>query len=490
MSYDYDLIVIGSGPAGEKGAVQAAYFGKRVAILEKARAPGGAAVHTGTLPSKTLRETAIYLSGYRNAELYGLTVTLDPTLAVPKLISRKDAVVNIEVERIDWNLNRHNVTYVHGTARVVDGHTVEVVEAGETKNLTAEFILIATGSVPFQPASIPFADPDIDDSDTILQLDRLPKSMTVIGGGVIGCEYASMFCALGVKVTLIEPRDELLSFLDAEISEALRVALINLGIDVRLNTSAGEIKRVGDQIVTQLSEAAPMVKAPLQDAHPIAHAGEIATEKLLFAAGRSGATAKLNLEAVGVKLLKRGYVEVDSDYRTSVPSIYAAGDVVGFPALASTSMEQARVAVCHAFAFDYKRTMSQLLPYGIYTIPEVSCVGFSEEDARAKGMDVVVGRALYKHNARGRIIGDSDGLVKLVFDKTNRKLIGTNCIGDRATEIVHIGQAIILLGGTVDTLIEMVFNYPTLSECYKYAAYDALGRWLKPDRNTADADGS
>jgi NAD(P) transhydrogenase len=490
VSYDYDLIVIGSGPAGEKGAVQAAYFGKRVAILEKARAPGGAAVHTGTLPSKTLRETAMYLSGYRNAELYGLKVTLDPTLAVPKLISRKDAVVVTEVERIDWNLNRHNVTYLHGTARILDGHTVELCEGETTKNLTAEVILIATGSVPFQPSSIPFADADIDDSDTILQLDRLPKTMTVIGGGVIGCEYASMFCALGVKVTLIEPRDELLSFLDAEISEALRVALINLGIDVRLNTSAGEVKRVGDQIVTQLSCAAPMPRAPLQDAQPISAAGEIATDKLLFAAGRSGATAKLNLEVVGVKLQKRGYVEVDADYRTSIPSIYAAGDVIGFPALASTSMEQARVAVCHAFGFDYKRTVSQLLPYGIYTIPEVSCVGFSEEDAIAKGIEVVVGRALYKHNARGRIIGDNDGLMKLVFEKKSRKLIGTNCIGDRATELVHIGQAMILTGGTVDTLIEMVFNYPTLSECYKYAAYDALGRWIKPDRNTDDADGS
>ncbi len=490
MPYDYDLIVIGSGPAGEKGAVQAAYFGKRVAILEKARSPGGAAVHTGTLPSKTLRETAIYLSGYRNAELYGLNVTLDPKLAVPKLISRKDAVVDTEVDRIEWNLNRHNVTYLHGTARLLDAHTVELSEAGEAQRISAEIILVATGSVPFQPASIPFEDPDIDDSDTILQLDRLPKTMTVIGGGVIGCEYASMFCALGVKVTLIEPRNELLSFLDAEISEALRVALVGLGIDVRLNTGAGEVKRVGDQIVTQLSHAAPMPPAPLQDAKPTASAGEIATDKLLFAAGRSGATASLNLEAVGVKLQKRGYVDVDCDYRTAVPSIYAAGDVIGFPALASTSMEQARVAVCHAFGFDYKRTMSQLLPYGIYTIPEVSCVGFSEEDAIAKGLSVVVGRALYKHNARGRIIGDSDGLVKLVFDKITRKLIGTNCIGDRATELVHIGQAMILTGGTVDTLIEMVFNYPTLSECYKYAAYDALGRWIKPDRNTDDADGS
>jgi NAD(P) transhydrogenase len=490
VSYDYDLIVIGGGPAGEKGAAQAAYFGKRVAIIEKELAPGGASVHTGTLPSKTLRETALYLSGYRQAELYGLKVTLDPDLAVPKLMSRKDLVRTQEVERIHWNLERHKVSYLRGLARMLDGHTVEISTFDGKRSVTGEFVLIATGSVPFHPTNIPFNDPDVEDSDSILNLDRLPASMTVIGGGVIGCEYASTFAALGVKVTMIEPRSELLAFLDAEISEALRVALIGLGIDVRLNTGAGDVKRVGDLIMTQLSLVGPMPPKPLADAMPVSSAGEVAAEKLLFAAGRSGATAKLNLEAVGVKLLKRGYVEVDHDYRTSVPSIYAAGDVIGFPALASTSMEQARVAVCHAFGFTYKRQVSELLPYGIYTIPEVSCVGLSEEDAIARGQRVIVGRALYKHNARGRIIGDTDGLVKLVFEKESRKLIGTNCIGDRATEIVHIGQALILTGGTVDTLIEMVFNYPTLAECYKYAAYDALGRWAKPDRRTHDADGS
>ncbi len=406
-------------------------------------------------------------------------------------MSRKDTVRNHEVGRIEWNLHRHQVVYERGSARLRDAHTVEIADEGQDKKvISGEYILIATGSEPFQPANIPFEDPDIDDSDTILRLDRLPESLTVIGGGVIGCEYASMFAALGVRVTLIEPRNELLSFLDAEISEALRVALIGLGIDVRLNTGAGEVKRVGDKIVTKLSEAAPMARAPLQDAKPVADAGEVASDKLLFAAGRMGATKNLNLEAVGVKLQKRGYIEVDGDYRSSVPSIFAAGDVVGFPALASTSMEQARVAVCNAFGCDHKRQVSELLPYGIYTIPEVSCVGLSEEDAIARGHQVVVGRALYKHNARGRIIGDSDGLVKLVFDKESKKLLGANCIGDRATELVHIGQALIMTGGTVHTLIEMVFNYPTLAECYKYAAYDALGRWAKPDRSTGDADGS
>jgi NAD(P) transhydrogenase len=269
-----------------------------------------------------------------------------------------------------------------------------------------------------------------------------------------------MFAAMGVKITLVEPRQELLSFLDADMSEALRVALIGLGVDVRLQDSAAEVHRDKDQIVTRLASGA-----------------EVATEKLLFTAGRQGATVGLGLAELGVQLNNRGYVAVDSDYRTAVPSIYAAGDVIGFPALASTSMEQARVGVCHAFGFTYKRQLGELLPYGIYTIPEVSAVGFSEEDAKAKGIETVCGKALYKLNARGKICGDTDGMVKLVFERPTRKLIGAHVIGDRATELVHIGQAIITLDGTVETLIAMVFNYPTLAECYKYAAYDALGRW-------------
>jgi NAD(P) transhydrogenase len=474
VSYDYDLLVIGSGPAGEKGAAQAAYFGKRVAVIEKEAKPGGAAVHTGTLPSKTLRETALFLSGHRQRETYGVNVSLDKSLAVPKLLSRKDAVRQLEVDRIHWNLERHKVDYQRGAARFVDAHTLEITaQAGGdprtpappgTRRITGEFILVATGSTPFQPDNIDFDDPDIDDSDSILDIDRMPVSLTVMGAGVIGCEYASMFAALGVKVTLIEPRGELLSFLDADMSEALRVALIGLGIDVRLNDAANEVRRVGDDIKVTLASG-----------------GEILSDKLLFAAGRSGATASLGLEAIGVKLAKRGYIEVDHDYRTSCPSVYAAGDVIGFPALASTSMEQARVGVCHAFGFTYKRQVGELLPYGIYTIPEVSCVGLSEEDAIAKKIDVVCGRAYYKHNARGKIIGDTDGMVKLVFEKESRKLIGAHVIGDRATELVHIGQAIVSLKGTVETLIEMVFNYPTLAECYKYAAYDALGRWGKSE---------
>ena len=448
--------MIGSGPAGEKGAAQAAYFGKRVVVVEKEAQPGGAAVHTGTLPSKTLRETALFLSGHRQREMYGVSVALDPALAVPRLLSRKEVVRVEEVARIRWNLERHGVELVQGAARLVDPHTVEF----GGRRIRGEVILVATGSEPFRPPHIPFDDPAVDDSDSILEIESLPRSLLVMGAGVIGCEYASMFAALGVAVTLVEPRAELLGFLDTDMSEALRRALVAMGVDVRLNDSAQAVRRDGERILTRLASG-----------------GELASQRLLFAAGRQGATAGLGLEELGVEIDRRRFVVVDDEFRTAVPSIRAAGDVVGFPALASTSMEQARVAVCRAFGFSYKQEVSDLQTYGIYTIPEVSAVGLSEEDARARGADVVVGRSSYRLNTRGKICGDQDGMVKLVFERASRRLCGAHVIGDRATELVHIGQAVIALGGTVETLIEMVFNHPTLAECYKYAAYDALGRW-------------
>ncbi len=460
MPYDFDLIVLGVGPAGEKGAVQAAYFGKKVCVIERAAEPGGAAVHTGTLPSKTLRETALFLSGYRQRELYGLTIDLNPELAIPKLLSRNSAVRELEVARIKWNLERHNVTQVKGVAHFVDPHTIEVVTLGAPpQRRTSEYFLVATGSKPFQPPNIPLDDEDVDDSDTILQIDRLPKTLTVLGGGVIGCEYASMFAAMHVKVTLVDGRDRLLPFLDLEMGERLRGAMTNMGVDIRLNARTKTVERVAGRGIVTMFESGP----------------EVVSEKLLFAAGRNGWTEGLELERVGVVADKRGYIKADADYRTTCPSVYAAGDVIGFPALASTSMEQARVAVCHAFNFTYKRQMSHVLPYGIYTIPELSSVGLSEEQAKEQKIDAVVGRAYYRDNARGKIIGDRDGVIKLLFDRPTRKLIGCHCIGDRASELVHIGQSMLMLGGTVDTLIETVFNYPTLSEMFKYAAYDALG---------------
>ena len=463
VAYDFDLVVLGGGPAGEKGAVQAAYFKKKVAIIEREAEPGGAAVHTGTLPSKTLRETSLFLSGHQARDLYGVDVEIDRVKAPPRLLARTDAVRGLEVARIWWNLNRHDVTVLRGHARFVDPRTVEVAgRDGSTRRITAEYFLVATGSVPFRPAGIDFDDPDIEDSDTILRLSKLPRSLTVLGAGVIGCEYATIFAAMGVEVQIVEPRSAILPFLDPEIGERLSKAMERLGIHVLLGDGYETVRRDGARgIVTTLKSGKVLV-----------------SEQLLFAAGRNGNTRSLGLADIGVQVVEpRGYITVDEDYRTSVPHVFAAGDCIGFPSLASTSMEQARVAVCRAFGFAYKKQVSELLPYGIYTIPEVSCVGLTEDQVTERGQTPIVGRAFYLNNARGKIIGDKDGVVKLVFDFESRKLLGCHCIGDRATELVHIGQAVIMLGGTAETFIEMVFNYPTLAEIFKYAAYDALGRW-------------
>jgi NAD(P) transhydrogenase len=460
MSDDFDLIVLGAGPAGEKGAAQAAYFGKRVAIIEREPAPGGAAVHTGTLPSKTLRETALFLSGYRQRDLYGVTVQVEPDLAVAKLITRKEAVRDVETARILRNLDAHGIEQIRGLARFVDAHTVEVERDTGPRRLTAEAILIATGSHPFHPPGIPFDDADVHDSDSILGIHRLPDSLTVLGGGVVGCEYASLFAALGVNVHLVDGRARLLPFLDLEMGERLLQAMIDHGVSCHLGDSVREVCRnEGGELRCTLSSGI-----------------RLTSEKVLVASGRGGNTGELNLDAAGVATDARGCVVVDEAFRTAVPSIYAAGDVIGFPALASTSMEQARVGVCRAFGFEYKQEVSSLLPYGVYTIPEVSCVGHSEQEAERQRIDIVVGRAFFRDNARGQIVGDRDGMIKLVFDRATRRLIGCHCIGERASELVHIGQAIIALGGKVETLIEMVFNYPTFGEVYKYAAYDALSR--------------
>ena len=459
-SDEFDLVVLGAGPAGEKGGAQAAYFGKRVAIVDPRQEPGGGAVHTSTLPSKTLRETALFLSGYRQRDLYGVSVHVSPDLAISKLIARKDAVRELETARIRANLERHGIEQIRGMGRFLDARTIEVSGDGPSQTLAATVFLIATGSRPFRPPHIPWGDPDVHDSDTILGIERLPRSLTVIGGGVVGCEYASTFAALGVHVDLIERHPRLLPFLDHEIGERLLEAMTTLGVRFRLTASIEEVRREGASAI----------------AVTLTSGERVSSEKVLVASGRVGDTEALDLAAVDVATDERGRVVVDDHYRTTTPGIYAAGDVIGFPALASTSMEQARVAVCHAFGFEYKRQVSDLLPYGIYTIPEVSCVGLGEEEAERRGIDAVVGRASFRENARGQILGDRDGMVKLVFDRATRALIGCHCIGERASELVHIGQTVIALHGTVETFIEMVFNYPTLSEAYKYAAYDALAR--------------
>lgn len=418
-------------------------------------------MHTGTLPSKTLRETALFLSGQEDRATYGVSVTIDRDLFVPKLLSRKDEVRKLEVERILAEFEEHRVSYTHGEARLIDKHRVRILDAQGriTREVTSEFILIATGSSPFRPEGMPWNERNVEDSDSILNLAEMPESLIVLGAGVIGCEYASMFAALGVRVTLVDRKTELLEFLDRDMSEALRVAFVEMGMEVLLQNGAKAVRCDGGKIVLELNTG-----------------GQLYADKLLVAAGRSSNTKGIGLEEVGVELGTRGAVKVDKEYRSSVPNIFAAGDVIGFPALASTSMEQGRLAAQYAFGTCHlpPSEVSDILPYGIYTIPEMSCVGLSEEDAIAKGIPVVVGRGAFADNARAKINGASRGMVKLVFSSTTRKLLGAHAMGALATELVHVGQVMVAFGATVDAAASMVFNYPTLSECFKDAALDAL----------------
>lgn len=453
----YDLAVLGAGPAGEKASAQAAYFGKKVIVIEREREPGGAAVHTGTLPSKTLRETALYLSGYRSRSLYGVAVELNRAATLQHLMSRKVAIAVAESRSFRDNFERHGVDYAEGTASFADPHTVVVRSSAGERSISADYVLIATGSKPHRPADIDFDDDHIHDSDEILTIQKLPSSLTILGGGVIGCEYACMFAALGAKVRLVDARMEILPFLDFEIIGRLRGAMKRMGIDLVQGSRWTTVKRVGN-----------VIRADIADGR------SVESEQLLFSAGRSGRIDDLALGNAGIEADSRGYIPVDERFRTKVPHVLAAGDVIGFPALASVSMEQARVAVCHAFGFSYKTQVASAMPYGIYTIPEVSSFGETEETCREKKIPYVVGRALYADNPRGKITGDLEGITKLVVENPSRKLIGVHVIGERASELVHIGQAVITLGGSIDTFIDMVFNYPTLADSYKYAAYDCL----------------
>ena len=456
---NYDLVVIGSGPAGEKGAAQAAYFGKRVALIECSDILGGACVNTGTIPSKILRESALYFSGIRQRGLYGVDYSLREGLTVKNFMHRKDVVVETERKQLSQNLVVHNIDVINGRASFEDASTVSVrTSRGENLTLHADAILIATGSVPHRAPEIPFDDEIIFDSDSILKIGSIPRNLAVVGGGVIGCEYASIFTALGAEVSLVDGRDRVLPFLDAEISACLRERLTELGVRFFFG-----------ERTTQIERAQNKVRITLQSGKTIE------TEAALFAAGRRGAVDKLGLAKAGVALNKRGYIAVNEHYRTAAPRVYAAGDVIGFPALASTSMEQGRVAVCHAFDFKYKQRLASMLPMGIYTIPEISAVGESEETCKEKGIEYAVGRARYANNTRGQIMGDLTGLLKLIFAKSDRRLLGVQIIGESATELIHLGMMALESGMTINAFIDFVFNYPTLSEMYKYAAYDGLG---------------
>jgi len=455
----YDLVVIGSGPAGEKGAAQAAYFHKRVALVEYSGDLGGACINTGTIPSKILRESALYYSGVQQRGLYGVDYSLKEGLTVKNFMFRKDLVVETQRKKLLENLAAHKVDLIRGFAAFENANTLAVETIQRDKlSLNGDRILIATGSAPHRAPEIPFDDEVVFDSDSILKMDAIPRSLAVVGGGVIGCEYASIFTALGVEVALVDGRDRVLPFLDAEISESLRERLAHLGVRFFLSERMSKIERVskGVQITLESGKTLEM-------------------EAALFAAGRRGVVEKLQLDRAGVTLNKRGYIEVNENYRTSAPTVYAAGDVIGFPALASTSMEQARVAVCHAFGFEYKKRVASMLPMGVYTIPEISAVGETEETCKDKKIEYEVGRARYANNVRGEIVGDLAGLLKLIFAKSDRRLLGVQIIGENATELIHLGMMALESNLTIDVFIDFVFNYPTLSEMYKYAAYDGLG---------------
>lgn len=461
MTDHFDLCVIGGGPAGEKGAAQAAYFGKKVCLVERSPRLGGAAVNTGTVPSKTLRETALYFSGLRQRGLYGVDYKVKRDITIGDFMHRERAVVDASWQLMEQNMQRHGVTRLQGLAHFVSAHEIEVARyKEEDRRITADIFLIATGSHPMRPEEIPFDGSVVVDSDDVLSLSAIPKRLVVVGGGVIGCEYASIFAALGVRVTLVNNRDRLLMHLDADLSDALRQEMTRrLEIQVLLDTTVKDVQ-VRDG-VANVSLSSDRV---------------IGAECVLYCAGREGHTADLELRAAGIETNARGFIKVDDQYRTANPRVFAAGDVVGFPALASTAMEQARVAMCHAFDLRYKSELSAVLPYGVWTVPELATVGLGEDQARSQGIMVETGRASFYDNARGQIIGDTEGFVKLVFRTDNEQLIGASVMGEGACELIHIPAAVIQFGGSLDYFIQAVFNYPTLSDAFKYAAYDGLQR--------------
>jgi NAD(P) transhydrogenase len=461
----YDLVVIGSGPAGEKGAAQAAYFGKRVAIVERAPYLGGAGVNTGAIPSKTLRETALYFSGLRQRGLYGIDYSLRDGLTIPDFMYRQQVVVENERGIVQENLEQHGIDVIQGEASLRDQHTVIVdTPAGEHIELEARIILVATGASPFQPPGIPFDRELVYDSDSILGMQRIPKSMVVLGGGVIGCEFAALFAALGVEVTLVSTGSRLLPVIDSEIAERLRAHLENLGMRFLF----------GDRVVS-MERTAGAARMRLESGETLS--GDVA----LIATGRQSNVEGLGLERLGIELGSRGLVLVNEHYQTNVPNIYAAGDVIGFPALASTSMEQARVAMVHAFDLGYKDAVSAILPIAIYTVPEIGMVGLTEDACRTGQIPYLIGRAYYAKSPRGQIVGDLTGMLKLVFSPADKRLLGAHLIGEVASELVHLAAQIMAIQGGIDAFISAVYNYPSLSDCYKYAAYDGLGnrqRWL------------
>lgn len=455
----FDVIVIGAGPAGVNGAMAAAMMGARTVLIERESEVGGAGINTGTVPSKTLRETALALSGIRSRRLHGVDLSLRRETSVADFTRHRDNVMQGERRRVESNLERLGVQRCAGTAMFVGPHTVRVdASGGHTAMLRGDILLIATGSSPFHPPEFPFEHPHVHDSNEILEIETLPRVLAVVGAGVIGCEYASTFAALGTEVHLIDGRESLLPFLDGEISRALTDAMAAFGVHLHL----------GERVAQCRAGAGGAVSLEL------ASGVTLQCDDVLVCSGRSSNTQDLNLAAAGVATGNRGLIEVDADFRTTAPHIYAAGDVIGAPALAATGMEQARAAITRALGSDLKRDLATLLPAGIYTIPEVGTVGATEESLRAAGVDYVVGRWRAADSPRGCILGDDHGLLKLLFRRSDLRLLGVHVIGEQATETVHIGMIAMLGDGDADLFNRACFNFPTLGDLYKYATYDAL----------------
>jgi NAD(P) transhydrogenase len=454
--FDYDLLVIGSGPAGQKAAIQAAKLGRNAAIVER-QTIGGVSVNLGTIPSKTLREAVVYLTGLSQRAMYGESYRLKEEITVEDLELRTRHVVEREIDIVRNQLARNQVHVVSGIARFVDPHTV-AISGTEERRISAEKIVIATGTRPHRPDAVEFDDKTILDSDGLLLMNRIPRSLVVVGAGIIGIEYASMFAALGSKVTVVEKRHRLLDFVDAQIAEGLQYHLRDLGVVFRFSETVTAVESHGDATMTVLESGK-----------------KIPGDAVLYAAGRQGETADLDLENAGLDADDRGRIEVGPDFCTGVGHIYAAGDVIGWPSLAATSMEQGRLAAAHALD-QAVHGMSELLPFGIYTIPEISYVGRNEEELTEAACPYEVGISRYRELARGAILGDSYGMLKLIVALEDRRLLGVHVLGTNATEVVHIGQAVMGNGGTVDYLVDAVFNYPTLAESYKVAALDAMNK--------------
>jgi len=456
----YDMLVIGSGPSGQRAAIQAAKLGKRVGLIEARFDVGGVCVNLGTIPSKSFREAVLYLSGFRERAIYGSSYRVKAKIEMSDLTYRIKSVVQHEHDVIRNQLSRNDVEVIPGKATFLDKHRVVIEGGGSVSTRSADYFVIAVGTRPAHPPNFQIDGEAILDSDDILTMKKLPRSMTTIGGGVIGIEYASMFAALGVKGTLVEKRDVLLSFVDREIMEALKYHMRNLRMTLRIGEQVSSCNRRDDGMVETVLESGK----------------KIVSEAVLVSAGRQGQTDGLNLELVGLEADKYGKLEVDEHYQTAVENIYAVGDVVGFPALASTSMMQGRMAAAHAFGIEDEMKVDAL-PYGIYTIPEISMVGETEATLTEKQIPYETGVARYSEIARGQIIGDEIGMLKLIFNvEKSGGLLGVHVIGEGATEIVHIGQAVMELGAGLDYLTHTVFNYPTLSEAYKIAALDGMNK--------------